>query len=260
MKVISVANQKGGVGKTSTAIELGAAIAESGRKVLLIDLDQQHNLSNYIGADLSAPSIYEVLKGETPIKNAIQPVESVEGLFVIPASNKLSKADREFIDTGDPHLLEDVIYLIQTDGSLEFDYIIIDNSPSRSILLTMSYIASDYVIIPTECDSGSLDGVKSIEQDIRKLRGGRHPLSHAEIAAILLTKYEKTQMHSIAEENLREMAPEIVGEPFVRRIRKSISVSEAKLVTKPLLKHMKKAKPAEDYREAVAELMSRIER
>lgn len=251
MKVIATANQKGGVGKTTTTIELAAAVAGIGKKVLIIDFDQQRNLSKYCGADLSKPSIYDVLHAKVGIKEAIQKTANFD---VVIASDSLSRADKEFVDLEDIYLLADIVSLVKGD----YDYIFIDNSPSRNILLTMAYVAADYVIIPTECDDGSLDGISAIERDIRKLRDGRQQCSKAHIAGILLTKQERTDMHSVAIDKIEQITEEWPYKPFIMPIRKSIVVSECKTFQEPLYTYKPNSNPAMDYMDVAKELINRV--
>lgn len=251
MKVIAIANQKGGVGKTTSTIELAAAVAGKGNKTLIIDFDQQCNLSKYCGADLSYPSIYDVLHAKVGIEEAIQKTDAFD---VIIASDALSVADREFVASEDIFLLADVVSLIQD----KYDYIFIDNSPSRNILLTMAYIAADYVIILTECDDGSLDGICAIENDVRKLRDGRLHCSKAHILGIILTKQERTDMHSVAIEKIEQITEEWPYKPFVMPIRKSIVVSECKTFQESLYVYKPDSNPAIDYKNVADELIKRL--
>lgn len=246
-KVISIANQKGGVGKTTSCIEIGAALSDMNKKVLVIDLDQQSNLSKYVEADLTKPSIYSVLNADASVVDAIQHLKWFD---VICASQNLSKADKQFVDFDDIFLLSDVLEMIKDD----YDYILIDNSPSRNILLTMNYVASDYVIIPTECDDGALDGISMIHKDILKLKEGRTH-SHSEIIGFLLTKKERTIMHSVAMETIEEYANEINEDAFIIGISKSIITSECKTYRKPLQEHKKYHDIAIEYRNVAKKIL-----
>ena len=245
---IAVANQKGGVGKTTTCIELAFTLKDAGQKVLLIDLDQQGNLSDYLNADRKKPTIYECLHAKCAI---IEATQNCKGVDIITSSPALSKADREFIDTDDMFLLSDLIEATSDN----YDYVIIDNSPSRSVLLNMSYVAADYVLIPSECDAGSLNGVTQINRDIIKLRDGRVSYSHARIIGVVLTKYENTIMHQTAVESLKEITDEIDPNIFIAKIRKSIVVSECKTLKMPLQAYNKYSNPAIDYRNLSKQIM-----
>ena len=261
-RVISIANQKGGIGKSSSVIEIASVLSiEYNKKVLVIDLDQQRNLSKYIGANIETdqkghnliPSIYDVLTSDAFTTDSIQHLSHFDA---ISASEQLSKADRTFMDSDDMYLLADII-----DGIKElYDYIIIDNGPSRNILLTMSYVASDEIIIPSECDEGSIDGIIAIYSDLKKLRESRNKLSHAIVKGLILTRYEKTSIHSIAlEEDLAEIAnrmeQDIGYRPFVLPVRKSIKMSECKGFKQSLQEYDRYGNAAKDYRKIVKTLI-----
>lgn len=249
-KTIVIANQKGGVGKTTTAIEIAAALSLQKKRVLLIDLDQQGNLSRYVGADNRKASIYDALHGKVKIQNAIQRTEICD---VITSSPELSKADREFVDADDVFLLADLIDFVKE----EYDYIVLDNNPSRNVLLTMAYVAGQYVIVPSECDAGSLDGIAAINRDIVKLRDGRMSFSKARIIGLVLTKTERTVMHSVAGEELERIAELVGGDPFILNVKKSIVVSECKKVCQSLQQYAKWSAPAMDYRKIAEEIVRR---
>lgn len=255
MKIISIANQKGGVGKTTTTIEIGYCLANQKKKVLLIDFDQQANLTKYLNID-STYDITKIMDGEISVSKAIQSADAVD---VLAASGELSKADKKYTDANDIYLLEDICKL--ADEEVGYDYILIDNSPARNILLTMSYVASDYIIVPTECDEGAVDGIMAIEQDVSKLRDGRHPFSHAKIIAIILNKYEKTTMHNVALETIEALASErISGKPIVGKIRKSIRVSECKTMKLSLQRYEWGNNVASDYRKIVKKIVGRLKK
>lgn len=252
MITISVANQKGGVGKTTTSIELAAALTKAGKKILLIDFDQQSNLTKYVGLTGEKPTIDEVLSGTGTIEDAIR---SAGDYDVITSTESLSSADRRYIGAQDIFLLSDIRDII--GEQYDYDYMIIDNSPARNVLLNMAYIASDYIIIPTECDQGSIDGIMAIDEDIRKFRDGKRSFSKARIMGFILTKYEKTIMHSESFRELEEIRDRLEPEAFIMPVRKSIVVSETKLMHEPLQKSYKDSNPARDYRAVAKEIIRR---
>lgn len=240
MKVISICSQKGGVSKSTTTIEIGTEFKKRGYSVLVIDFDQQCSLSKNVAADFSKPSIYDVLHADASYEDAIQHLDFFD---LIPASEKLSRADREFIGQDDGFILADFVDMIRND----YDFIFVDNAPSRNILLTMTYIASDYIIIPTECDESSLDSLVTTQRDINIIRNGRHHDSHAKIIAYVLAKNENTIMHKVALDNLKEIAAENPDKPFVATIRKSIKASEIKTFHSAIVKDAPGSPLARDY-------------
>lgn len=249
MKTIAIANQKGGVAKSTTCWEIGSCIGDLGLKVLIIDFDQQANLTGYVNAEKDKATIYDVLKAEISIEDAIQHLDDFD---FIAASEKLSKADKEFSAPEDIYLLKLALSYVED----RYDYVIIDNSPSRNALLNMSYVASNYVIIPTECDTGSIDGIEAIYGDIQKYR--KLNWTQAQVSGILLTKFENTAMHTFALEQINVKANEMEEEPFVATIRKSVKASESKLAMQSLQRYEKYCNPAIDYRNVTKKLLEKI--
>lgn len=247
-KVIMIANQKGGVGKTTTAIELCALLGKDNR-VLGIDLDQQRNFSKYAGARLDGASIHDVLNAKTTIEEAIQHLEDYD---VLISSKELAKAGKEFGEMDDIWLLKDVI------EDLNYDYIVIDNAPARGPLLMMSYIASDYCIVVTECDSGSLDGIEEVVSDITSLNK-RNKNTNVQILGVLLNKAEKTSLHEIAYEEIGETGKNLEFRPFKTVIRKSIVASESKAAMQAINKYKPSNNVSIDYRILLEEILTRIE-
>ena len=262
MKILAVANQKGGVGKTTTAIELASCLGILGKKVLVIDCDQQANLTAYLGIAGEYSTLTDVMDQEVTVKDAIvHGCVLGDNVDVIPASEELSLADKRYTSPSDIYLLEDICKI--ADELNHYDYVVMDNSPSRNVLLTMNYIAADYVLVPTECDFGSVSGILAVEKDISKLRDEAHPMSHAEIGAIILTKYERTTMHEMALDAIKKITETEIrakSVPLIRHIRKTVKVSEVKTLKHSLQqKGYRNILAAMDYRKLTADLVSRWE-
>lgn len=188
-KTIMVSNQKGGVGKTTTTLELGAIYARKGKRVLIIDLDGQVNISMYVNAkydDKNIPTIRDVLLEIKEIMNHLEAeaekeddmqddiiTRSIqttgEGFDIIAGHRNLSNALAEFSDTTDVFLLKELISCME-----DYDYILIDSAPARSPLLNMGYVAADYCLILTEADKASQDGVKQVVTDIKLLKKNKN--------------------------------------------------------------------------------------
>lgn len=252
MKVISLTSQKGGIAKTSSTIEIANILKERGYRVLVIDFDQQCSLTKNVGANLKGKTIYHVLHGDCPIKDAIQKNDLFD---IIPGSESLSRAEREFIHDDDNFILADLAELIKDD----YDFLFIDNAPSRSKLLTMTYIAADYIIIPTVCDESSIDGVVVAQNDIKRLVEGRHHDSHAKVIGYILTNYESTTtMHAIAIENIKDIAKDNPNDPFIMMARKSIKMSEIKTLHTSMYKYQMGSPVARDYYAITDEILKRI--
>ena len=249
MIVIALANQKGGTGKTTSTIELAACFKNMGYKVLVVDLDQQTNLSRYVGADTRLPGIYNVLKKEVDVLDAIQHLPEFD---VLSSSPSLSKADREFSESLDVMLLKDSLKPLNDI----YDLVLIDNNPSRNILLNMTYIASDYVIIPADCDEGSIMGIHAILEDLDKyVKAG---WSDADFLGIIFTKYEKTGMHKYALENIQELLNSSKSDAFVKIVRKSIAASECKSEGTSMQLGKKNSNPAIDYKTIAEDIINII--
>lgn len=240
---IMVANQKGGVGKTTSSLEIAMCLAELEKEVLLVDLDQQCNLTSYLNADADKPTIYDVLSAKSSARDAVC---NVDGVDFIKASPLLSKSDKEFGEQEDVFLLDTLFSLPDIDE--KYDYVIIDTNPARNTLLKMCYCCADYVIFPTECDKGSIDGIVALYNDIKVFRNMKVQFSHTEVLGIILTKYEKTSMHTLALENLESLAKEMNEKAFVMKVKKAIIASETKLFRQSLQKHKYYSAPAMDYR------------
>lgn len=246
MKVIAIANQKGGVGKTTTTWEIGSCLASENKRVLVIDLDQQANLSDYVDSDPKKATIYDLLKADNAVEDALQHLDEFD---FIAASEKLSKADKEFSAPEDIYLLKSLLEFVEND----YDYVLVDSNPARNTLLNMCYIASDYILIPTECDAGSITGIDAIYGDLMKYR--KLNWSNARVLGLILNKYEKTSMHTLAIETLQEKAREMEMEPFIMTVRKSIKASESKLALQSMQKYNKYGNPAMDYRKIGAKII-----
>jgi len=246
---IAIANQKGGVGKTTTAIELASSLKAAGYNVLAIDLDQQKNLTKYVSGDPYKNGVYEVLKGDIEISEAIQHITEFD---LLSSSEKLSKADKEFGEDIDVLILKDKLKKLKDI----YDFIIIDNNPARNVLLNMTYIASDYIIIPAEAEEGSFDGIRAVFRDLEKYKSVNW--SNADVMGIILNKVEKTGMHEYGEAQIRSILQEQKSNAFIMRVRKSIAANECKTEGTSMQTGKKNSNPAKDYRDIAKEVIKRI--
>lgn len=251
--VIGIANQKGGVGKTTSVIEIANNLAVFDKKVLVMDIDPQADLSMYVNADLTKPTMYDVLHAKVHVKDAIQTIGRID---VIPGSESLSKADREFVEVDDVFLLCDLIEVIPE----EYDYILVDTGPARNVLLTMAYNASDFIIIPTVPDDGSLEGVSNVYRDICKLRSGRLQSSHAKVLALILNNYRANQNNDMQKlDNLKYLKSQIEEDPEVYTVRTSTKTCECKTAKKAIMDHDKNSNAAIDFRDLTFDLIEKLE-
>ncbi len=179
-KVISVSNQKGGVGKTTTTGAVAAGFKLKGYKVLCVDLDPQSNLSFSSGAETEdCPTIYEILKGEAKSSFSIQKMSSFD---IISSNILLSGIELEFTQTGREYLLKEALNTVKD----KYDYIFIDTPPALSILTVNAFTASDYIIIPMLADIFSLQGIAQLSETIDRVRRYCNP--NVKVEGIVLTK------------------------------------------------------------------------
>lgn len=246
--VIMISNQKGGVGKTTTTLELCSLFGKKYR-VLGIDLDSQRNFSMYAGAELEdVPTVNEVLNAEILLENAVQHLENFD---ILVGSKSLAEASKTFGEPDDIYLLQDILEDVE-----EYDYKFIDNAPARSPLLYMSYIVSDYIIAPAECDDGALEGLRELGADINRFK--KRKQTNVKVLGLLLNKSENTVMHNLAYEEMQEIGRELGGMPFKTTIRKSITVAEAKAARQSINDYAKGNNSAKDYKKLMKEIEKRI--
>ena len=249
-KIITIANQKGGVGKTTTAAALADGLKQNGFKVLLIDLDGQGNLSYTARANTNGVTSYEVLHGLAAAKQAIQHTEAGE---IIAASPNLAGSDRELTGAGADKLLKEALKPI----SSEYDFIIIDAPPSLSILTVNALTAADSLIITAQADIYSLQGIGQLYATIKAVQQTTN--KGLNIAGILLTRYTA---RSILTRDLTEIAEQTAAQLktriFKAKIREAIAVKEAQASGQSVLTYSPKSNAAKDYTEFIREFLGVI--
>ena len=239
-KIWAIANQKGGVTKTTTTCELAAALNGMGQKVLVIDMDQQCDLSKNSNVKIEN-TINDVFQAPDTLSHAIQHTKHFD---IIPGDPALSKAEKLYDGRDDVYLLADVCEVLAPS----YDFILLDNPTARNIILIMSCIAADYVIVPTLADRNSLNGIVEIESDLRQLRNSRNKESHAYIKGIILSIYEGHNPHKKAFEEIEEISDKLEGDVFAEKVRKSSKTIEAIDMAQPMQEYQTYNNVSVDYR------------
>jgi chromosome partitioning protein len=253
MKIVAIANQKGGVGKTTTAVNLSVALAEKGQRLLLIDLDPQGNATSSLGMqDLGAESIYDSLLGGVPVSEKVLPTR-IEGLSLVPADLDLAGAEIEIARMND-HLtrLGQALTMFREDQT--FDYILIDCPPSLGILMTNALAAADEILAPIQCEYFALEGLVKIVRVVEQVRdsGANDRL---EIAGILMTMFNsRTNLSAQVVAEVRQHFGERVYKMIVPR---SVRLSEAPSFGKSILEHDAHGVGAYAYRAVAHEFLRR---
>lgn len=249
MKIITVTNQKGGAGKTTTAATLAAGLSLKGFKTLLIDLDPQGNLTYTAGAKTGGATALGVLTGEVKPEDAIQ---HTGGGDIIASSKALSGADAFIKDTGKEYRLKEALESLQ--GA--YDFCIVDTPPALGILTINALTACDSVIIPAQADIYSLQGVEQLAETIKPVKKYCNP--SLQIAGILLTRYSP---RSILSRDVAELAEQLAAKLgtrlFKTTIREAIAVKEAQISKRTLYEYAPKAKVTEDYIALIEELLEK---
>lgn len=247
-KVIAVANQKGGVGKTTTTATMAAILVDMGYRVLTIDLDPQGNLSDSIGADsYTKPTIYEAVKREVVAKDIIQKTDAFD---IIPANIMLSGFEQEFYMIGREQRLKETLEPLKDD----YDFIIIDTPPSLSMLTTNAFTAANDIIITTTAAVFAAKGIRQMYDTIRNVQRYLNP--KLKCAGILLTKYDPRTLNNKDMKDLTEQIAEFMDAPVFRTyIRSTIAVEEAQARSIDLAAYRSTATATEDYKAFVREYL-----
>ncbi len=253
-KIISIFNQKGGVGKTTTSVNLSAGVANEGKKILLIDLDPQGNATSGLGVskdDESSPIIYDVLINEVDIKDAIRQT-SAEGVDIIGSNNELAGLEIELAREGNwEPILRDKLIDIKDD----YDFIFIDCPPSLGILSIIGLVASDSVIIPIQCEYYALEGVSQLFDTIKLIRRGLNP--DLEIEGVVLSMFDGRTNLSI--QVVEEVKAYFKGKVYVSIIPRNVRLAEAPSHGLSIIDYDIKSKGAEAYIDLAQEFLDLVE-
>ncbi|MDF9839703.1 MULTISPECIES: AAA family ATPase [unclassified Paenibacillus] len=249
-KIIAIANQKGGVGKTTTSVNLGAGMATLGKRVLLVDIDPQGNTTSGVGVNKAdvANCIYDILINEVNPQDTILHTQ-IEGLHIIPATIQLAGAEIELVSTISRELkLKKALNLVKNN----YDYIIIDCPPSLGILTINSLTAADSVIIPIQCEYYALEGLSQLLNTVRLVQKNLNP--HLSIEGVLLTMLDaRTNLGIQVIEEVKKYFQEKVYRTIIPR---NVRLSEAPSHGQSIITYDSRSKGAEVYLELAKEVIS----
>jgi len=245
-KIISIVNQKGGVGKSTTCVNLAAALREQGSRVLLVDIDPQGNATSGVGVDKSfSPSVYDVLINGVPAQSA---VASTPFCDIIIANKVLSGAEIELVSIDNrEYRLRDALSSL----SLSYDYIVIDCPPSLGLLTVNALCASDSFLVPVQCEYYALEGLSDLMYTVRAMKKSLNP--SLELEGVLLTMFDsRTNLSLQVVEEVKRFFP---GKVFGSVIPRNVRISEAPSHGIPVMNYDRASRGSEAYLNLAAELL-----
>ncbi len=253
-RVVSIANQKGGVGKTTTVINLATALVSIGNRVLIIDLDAQGNASTGLGIPVEDRqlSTYDVIVDNSDLRSIIKN-SLVDGLFIAPATTDLSSADVDLVsnDKRTMVLKHSIVKLLESNS--RYDYILIDCPPALSLLTINAFVACETVLVPLQAEFFALEGLSQLMTTIKEVRGTLN--EDIRIQGIVLTMYDKRNNLSVQiEEDVREHLGKLVYETVIPR---NVRLSEAPSFSLPALLYDRKCAGSIAYKKLAAEFLER---
>src|SRR5215470_8006655 len=251
VRIVAIANQKGGVGKTTTAINLATALAAAGHRVLVIDLDAQGNASTGLGIERKARALtsYEVILGEAEPESAVVTTE-IPGLFIIPASQDLAGADLEFTARERREFL--LSRAIRSRVG-DYDEVLVDCPPSLNLLTINALVAADSVLVPLQCEFYALEGLSQLMRTIERVQRALNP--RLVLQGVLLTMYD--QRNNLSDQVATDVRRHFGARVFDTMIPRNVRVSEAPSYGKPVLIYDHRCAGAQAYIQLAAELLRR---
>lgn len=254
--IIAVSNQKGGVGKTTTAINLGTALAAIGRKVLIVDLDSQGNASTGLGVfpENRELTTYDLLLGEAPLEKVSQKT-AVPGLYIAPSTVDLSSADVDLVEDKNRVLRLREALNSSESVACDYEYILIDCPPSLNLLTINAMAAARSVLVPLQCEFFALEGLSQLMLTVREVRQSLNP--SLELHGVVLTMYDKrNNLSRQVEEDVRNNLGDLVYETTIPR---NIKLSEAPSHSIPALIYDHRSAGSIAYQKLAAELLRRMD-
>lgn len=260
-RVFTVSNQKGGVGKTTTTVNLAAALARSGARVLVIDLDPQGNASTALGIEHHAdtPSVYDVVVGDTPMADVVQQSSEFEGLFCVPATIHLAGAEIELVSlvAREQRLrtaLDSFLKAATADtASSPFHYVFIDCPPSLGLLTINAFVAAREVLIPIQCEYYALEGLSQLMNSIQLIE--RHLNPELRVSTILMTMYDGRT--NLANQVVADVRQHFGQQALKTVIPRSVRISEAPSYGQTVISYDPGSPGSLSYLEAAAEIAQR---
>lgn len=255
-RVLTVSNQKGGVGKTTTTVNLAAALARSGARVLVIDLDPQGNASTALGVEHRAetPSVYDVVVGDSPLADVVQKSPEFDQLYCVPATIHLAGAEIELVSlVAREQRLRTALDAFLASTSEPFHYVFIDCPPSLGLLTINAFVAAREVLIPIQCEYYALEGLSQLLNSIQLIE--RHLNPQLRVSTILLTMYDsRTNLANQVVSDVREHFPDQVLDTLIPR---SVRISEAPSYGQSVISYDEGSPGSLSYLEAAAEIARR---
>ena len=259
-RIVTVANQKGGVGKTTTTVNLAAALAQGGLNVLVIDSDPQGNASTALGIDHRAgvPSVYDVLVDEQPLSYAVQACPEFENLLVVPATIDLSGAEIELVslvsrETRLRRAVDDYVREREEAGLPRLDFILVDCPPSLGLLTLNAFVTGREVLIPIQCEYYALEGLSQLLKTIEMIQS--HLNRELHVSSILLTMYD--QRTNLAHQVAQEVREHFAEQTLETTIPRSVRVSEAPSYGQTVVTYDPTSTGSLAYRQAAYEIALR---
>ena len=251
-KIVSIANQKGGVGKTTTSINLSTILAKKGKKVLMIDADPQGNASSGVGIDKEIEeSVYDILINDTGIKEVVKKT-NIKNLFICPSNINLAGAEVELVSVmSREYRLKEKLDLVKD----EYDYIIIDCPPSLGLITLNAFTASDSVLIPVQCEYYALEGLGQLINTINLVK--KHLNRNMDIEGALLTMYDIRT--NLSNQVVKEVKKYFNDKVYKNVIPRNVKLSEAPSYGMPITVYDPKSKGAKSYEKFVKEFLKNNE-